>query len=369
MTTPIKFMGACTLTNGSLTTPEPSAFAVDKIATADINDNDIVFAEDDVNFYVFKAYTYGTNVVENVPYVIKPNDEVGYKRWVLTNLYANGICTASLSGINDVINVTDNMMVSATLSATTFTTPSGIIGSLNATTGTVTTLNATSLSSPSISATNTTSTNATITNITNTASGQTPVSANHLAIKSYVDTAVANAVASYGVPVGTEMMYPGSVPPSGWLEEDGSTLLVASYPTLFAVLGYRFGGNGSTNFKLPNPRGKYISVWDHGAGIDPDAANRTSPVGGSGSPSGDYVGYEQSSQNAAHYHLNGCGDIYTAGSDVFIYGHTSTDVPGFSTGSFQSLTSDANTQGYTSTQGGTNARPLNTSRMIIIKAT
>jgi microcystin-dependent protein len=44
----------------------------------------------------------------------------------------------------------------------------------------------------------------------------------------------------------------GNVPPKGWLFTDGSLLPISTNTRLFSVLGTRFGGNGTSNFGLPN---------------------------------------------------------------------------------------------------------------------
>ncbi|TAN71619.1 MAG: tail fiber protein [Methylobacter sp.] len=51
----------------------------------------------------------------------------------------------------------------------------------------------------------------------------------------------------------------GSTIQAGWMLCEGQLLAVADYPLLFAVLGSSYGGNGTTNFALPNYR-------HHGAG-------------------------------------------------------------------------------------------------------
>ena len=52
-------------------------------------------------------------------------------------------------------------------------------------------------------------------------------------------------------PSGAIMSYAGNVAPSGWLICDGSSVATATYPDLFAVIGYDFGGGGA-NFNLPD---------------------------------------------------------------------------------------------------------------------
>jgi microcystin-dependent protein len=43
--------------------------------------------------------------------------------------------------------------------------------------------------------------------------------------------------------------------PRGWLPCDGSNIAIQSQAALFAVIGTQFGGNGTTNFTLPDLRG------------------------------------------------------------------------------------------------------------------
>jgi len=50
--------------------------------------------------------------------------------------------------------------------------------------------------------------------------------------------------------LGQVMLFAGNV--GMGLPADGRTLLISQYPGLYAVLGTRFGGNGTTSFALPN---------------------------------------------------------------------------------------------------------------------
>lgn len=65
---------------------------------------------------------------------------------------------------------------------------------------------------------------------------------------------------STGVPVGTVVDFAGTVAgatnaPPGWLQCFGQSVATATYPALFAVLGYTHGGAGP-NFNLPDFRGR-----------------------------------------------------------------------------------------------------------------
>ena len=44
--------------------------------------------------------------------------------------------------------------------------------------------------------------------------------------------------------------------PKAWLPCEGQTLARSQYPKVFALLGNYYGGDGSTNFKLPDLRGR-----------------------------------------------------------------------------------------------------------------
>jgi microcystin-dependent protein len=57
--------------------------------------------------------------------------------------------------------------------------------------------------------------------------------------------------------------------PAGWALCDGSLLPIASNTALFSLLGTSFGGNGTTNFGLPDLRGRSPVGFGEGPGLDP----------------------------------------------------------------------------------------------------
>jgi microcystin-dependent protein len=70
----------------------------------------------------------------------------------------------------------------------------------------------------------------------------------------------------------------------GWLYCNGRTLNVKDYVFLFNVIGYSYGGNGTTTFNLPNPAGRVPAAI--GTGSD---ANTSSFSIALGSTIGEYV--------------------------------------------------------------------------------
>jgi hypothetical protein len=149
-------------------------------------------------------------------------------------------------------------------------------------------------------------------------------------------------------PVGAEVFWPTETPPTGWLEENGAAISRTTYAALFAAIGVMYGsGNGGTTFNLPDARGRFPRVWDHAAAVDPDRAARTNRGDGT---TGDHVGTNQVDAFKSHVHyVNGTG-----GHDE-MYGGS-----GFA--------GDGNIAGAnTNAAGGSETRPINTNRMLIIK--
>ena len=63
-------------------------------------------------------------------------------------------------------------------------------------------------------------------------------------------------------PIGTVIAVAGNVTPDGYLHCNGAQLLTTAYPELFAVIGYTYGGDGATVFRLPDYRNSLISGAD-----------------------------------------------------------------------------------------------------------
>jgi microcystin-dependent protein len=59
--------------------------------------------------------------------------------------------------------------------------------------------------------------------------------------------------------IGEIMVVPWpSVVPGGWMACEGQQLTIQSNTALFSLLGNQFGGDGRTNFKLPDLRGSTV---------------------------------------------------------------------------------------------------------------
>jgi microcystin-dependent protein len=56
--------------------------------------------------------------------------------------------------------------------------------------------------------------------------------------------------------VGQITFYPYNFAPKGWMSCEGQLLPITQFSALFSLLGTSFGGNGTTNFGLPDLRGR-----------------------------------------------------------------------------------------------------------------
>lgn len=92
---------------------------------------------------------------------------------------------------------------------------------------------------------------------------------------------IASGTTNDTLPVGAIMWYASSTTPTGWLKCDGSSYATTTYPTLYAVIGYTFGGSGA-NFNVPNissTTGTYYIRYTTAIGVTSTTALYTSPVG------------------------------------------------------------------------------------------
>ena len=67
--------------------------------------------------------------------------------------------------------------------------------------------------------------------------------------------------------LGEIVMFGGSFAPRNWALCDGQLLTISQHQALFSILGTMYGGNGRTNFGLPDLRGRVAIHAGQGAGL------------------------------------------------------------------------------------------------------
>lgn len=69
-------------------------------------------------------------------------------------------------------------------------------------------------------------------------------------------------------PIGTIQAFAYNSIPYGWMLCDGHSELIAEYPELYELIGFTYGGDGSTSFCVPDLRGRFIRGYDNSGKID-----------------------------------------------------------------------------------------------------
>jgi microcystin-dependent protein len=72
-----------------------------------------------------------------------------------------------------------------------------------------------------------------------------------------------NPLPIHKLPAGLIMAYPDDTLPSGWLPCNGQSLLRATYPELFAVIGTSYGSVDGTHFNVPDLQERSITGAHH----------------------------------------------------------------------------------------------------------
>ena len=94
--------------------------------------------------------------------------------------------------------------------------------------------------------------------------------------------------------IGEIRMFGGNFAPVGWADCNGQLLDIGPNDALFSLIGTTYGGNGTTNFALPDLRSRIpISMLQAGTNLGQAAGTETVTL--------------TSQTNAAHAHAAGCG--------------------------------------------------------------
>jgi len=69
--------------------------------------------------------------------------------------------------------------------------------------------------------------------------------------------------------IGEITMFAGNFAPRGWALCNGQLMAISQNAALFSILGTTYGGNGTTNFALPNLQSRVPIHAGQGAGLSP----------------------------------------------------------------------------------------------------
>src|SRR3954447_15532239 len=110
-------------------------------------------------------------------------------------------------------------------------------------------------------------------------------------------------------------------PPQGWATCDGQLLPINQNQALFSLLGTTYGGNGQTNFALPDLRGRVPVHEGSGHTLGERAGEQAHTLSISESPTHTHV--FNASTTAAAANTGPGGNSLGQSSGVFLYGAAS----------------------------------------------
>lgn len=67
--------------------------------------------------------------------------------------------------------------------------------------------------------------------------------------------------------IGEIRLFAGNYPPIGWHFCDGTPINISDYPIVFSLIGTIYGGDGTSNFKLPDLRNQVPISMGKGLGL------------------------------------------------------------------------------------------------------
>jgi microcystin-dependent protein len=146
--------------------------------------------------------------------------------------------------------------------------------------------------------------------------------------------------------LGEIRMFAGTFAPQGWHLCDGALLPVNGNEALFTLLGTTFGGNGSTDFAVPDLRGRIPISMGQGAALQPRTLGAT---GG-----GETVTLTEA-QNPSHSHsfsaMSGAGTAVTPDPTMMLAAAPEGDYLYVNAGAAGTTSAQLNSGAITSTGG------------------
>jgi microcystin-dependent protein len=133
--------------------------------------------------------------------------------------------------------------------------------------------------------------------------------------------------------LGQITVFPYTFAPSGWADCAGQLLPVSQFSALFSLLGTQYGGNGTTNFALPDLRGRVpvgqgqlpggglytmgeqagvtaVTLLQTNMGMHNHTLNATGAAGTATSPQNNLLAFPKTSTGGGHNPTITNGNIY-----------------------------------------------------------
>ncbi|MBR3830526.1 MAG: tail fiber protein [Muribaculaceae bacterium] len=121
------------------------------------------------------------------------------------------------------------------------------------------------------------------------------------------------------LPIGTILIWPSQKIPTEFMLCDGRELSKSNYKHLFDLIGFTFGGDGNTRFRLPDLRGRFVRGYDAIGNVDP---NREFGSLQDDSIQNHNHKVNSCSENGLHQHYLGFKNLLVNEANTFYTGYT-----------------------------------------------
>lgn len=115
-------------------------------------------------------------------------------------------------------------------------------------------------------------------------------------------------------------------PPKGWAFCNGQVLSIAQNQALFSILGTTYGGNGQSNFALPNLQSRVPAHWGQGPGRNPVTLGEAAGVEAVSLTQSELPGHQHlvSAATTAGNNVNPASDLLAGGTNIYAAGTPTT---------------------------------------------
>ena len=137
----------------------------------------------------------------------------------------------------------------------------------------------------------------------------------------------ATSAAAQSEPIlGQVTLFATSWCPSGWLPANGATLPISQYTSLFSLYGTTYGGDGVTNFALPNLSGRAPVSWSGALQIGTQAGSASTNLTVAQMPAHTHLVYGTSAATSTNSPAGGSLGTFPAGQPIYAANTATPDI-------------------------------------------
>ena len=114
--------------------------------------------------------------------------------------------------------------------------------------------------------------------------------------------------------------------PNNWLPANGAVLAISQYSALFSLYGTTYGGDGTTNFALPDLSGRAPVSWSGGLQIGTQAGSTTTSMTVQQMPAHTHQVFGTSAPTSTNTPLGGLLGTFPTGQSIYAANPAAPDI-------------------------------------------